>query len=69
MTDRINALVLALDHDIRDDDMERIISAVKSIRGVCDAKMNVVDIPDMVAESRARRDMRSKLFALLDEME
>ena len=34
MTDRLNALTVSLDRDIRDDDAEVIINAIKAIRGV-----------------------------------
>ena len=34
MTDRLNALTVSLDRDIREDDAEVIINAIKAIRGV-----------------------------------
>jgi hypothetical protein len=61
MTDRYNALTVALSRDIRDDDAEVIINAIKMIRGVEDVTGNVVDMDSYVAESRIKTEVIRKL--------
>ena len=38
MTDRINAFIVILDRDIREDDAEDTITALKQIKGVLSVK-------------------------------
>lgn len=55
MTDRHSGYVITLDHDIREDDAERIITALRQIRGVVDVRPVVADgIEQHIAESRVR---------------
>lgn len=68
MTDRYNALTVSLERDIRDDDAEIIINAIKMIRGVSDVTGNIVDPDSFVAESRARERITDKLYALIKEI-
>lgn len=68
MTDRYNALIVALDKDIRDDDCETIINAIKMIKGVKDVQGNTVDADSFVAESRARQNVTEKLFKVIEEI-
>jgi hypothetical protein len=65
MTDRINAITLLLDRDIRIDDAESLIAAVRCLRGVIDVQPNVVSIDAKLAEQRALADMRDKLRDVL----
>lgn len=62
MTDRINYLTVALDHDIRDDDIQPLIQAIKLLRGVLTVESNVADPSDWLAEERARREIGQKLL-------
>lgn len=68
MTDRLNALTVSLDRDIRDDDAEVIINAIKAIRGVNGVTGNIVDPDSFVAQLRANSLVKEKLFALMDEL-
>lgn len=68
MSDRLNALTVSLDRDIRDDDAEVIINAIKAIRGVNSVTGNVVDPDSYVAQRRANNIVREKLFQLMDEL-
>ena len=65
MTDRYNGLFVILDHDIREDDAEPIISAIKQIRGVSDVRGHVAEVDVMIAEDRARRGLVKKLWEVL----
>ena len=66
MTDRYHTLTVVLEHDIRDDDAESLISAIEHIRGVLSVSGNVADIQSHFAEERARLDLRRKLFEVFD---
>ncbi len=68
MTDRYNALIVALDRDIRDDDAEFIINAIKAIRGVADVTGNVVDPDSWTAKIRMADKVRAKLYEAMKEI-
>jgi len=61
MTDRINALNVVLNRDIRDDDVEAVVKAIHMIRGVADVGLNVAEPQDYEARARVRSDIESKL--------
>lgn len=65
MTDRLNALTVVLETDIRDDDAETLIAAIRQLRGVLSVTGNVVEIGDHIAQERARRDLGEKLWQVL----
>ena len=54
VTDRINALTLVLDRDIRDDDIEFLRQACMVLKHVSRVELNVADIGQLVAETRVR---------------
>lgn len=65
MTDRIHSLTVVLDHDIRDDDIEPIVSAIRQIRCVADVQPHVSDIAAHMAEERAHRQFDAMLHRVL----
>jgi hypothetical protein len=65
MTDRLNALVVALDADIREDDAQVLISAIKQMRGVLNVEGHVATIDSWVAQERARQELTGKLWDVL----
>lgn len=65
MTDRYNYLTVALEKDIRSDDAEALISAIKQLRGVLSVEPNVSDPGDWLAESRVRQELGTKLWEIL----
>lgn len=67
MTDRFNTLTVVLDRDIREDDAEYLINAIKSIRGVIDVKGNVSDPSEYMAIQRAGYKLREKLWEVLNQ--
>lgn len=46
MTDRFHAFTVVLDRDIREDDAEPIVAAIKMIKGVQSVEPHVVDLED-----------------------
>lgn len=54
MTDRINSFLVVLEHDIRADDAEHLITAMNLFKGVISVTPNIGNVMDIVAEERAR---------------
>lgn len=65
MTDRIHALTVALDRDIREDDIESLVAVIKHLRFVADVTAHPVDYQTYAARSLADSEWRGKLYALL----
>lgn len=65
MTDRYNYLTVALSHDMRDDDAQSLIEAIKMLRGVSGVEPNVTDCSNWTAQIRANDEWRNKLITIL----
>jgi len=61
MTDRIRHLTVVLDQDYRDDDVQRIVDAIRMTRGVESVGLNVADADAYVARETAKSEMRQKI--------
>lgn len=64
MTDRYKQLIVILDHDIRDDDAQPLIEAIKMLRGVLAVHPDVATANDLWAEDRARNELLQKIKAI-----
>ena len=67
MTDRYNALTVVLDRDMREDDAEHLINAIRMLRGVLSVNPNVSDLQDHVAIMRVKRELTQKLYDALKD--
>lgn len=65
MTDRIKGFWVALERDIREDDVESLVEAVKHLRGVQAVKIQVADPDDWMARERATTELRDKIIEVL----
>lgn len=65
MTDRYNYLTVVLEQDIRSDDAEPIINAIKMLRHVVDVRPNVTNSGDWAAQEKAKWELRTKLWEVL----
>lgn len=65
MTDRYNALTVVLDRDIREDDAESILAAIRMVRGVLSVTPHVSDFTTHIAEQRVRNELGTKILAIL----
>lgn len=65
MTDRIHSFTVALDQNIRDDDVQPIIDAIQMIKHVLSVTPHVADADAYMAESRAKTELRQKLWDVL----
>ena len=64
MTDRYNAFIVILESNIRDDEAQQTIDAIKQIRGVLDVVPHVADSNTAIAEARAKNELWRKVFAV-----
>jgi hypothetical protein len=67
VTARIRGFYVALEADIRIDDAEPLMEAVRQLRGVAAVEPDVRDTSDFVARERVRRELMDKIFAVLKE--
>lgn len=65
MTERINALSVVLDRDMREDDVTAVIDAISMLRGVLCVTTRPATIESLVAEERAKRELGEKLMAVI----
>ena len=65
MSDAINSLTVVLERDMRDEDVDALIAAIKQLRGVASVSGNVVDINAHVAETRAKQEIYLKLLRVV----
>jgi len=65
MTDRIKGLTVSLEPNIREDDAETIINAIKMIRGVNGVETHVADIDHYMAVQTFRHDIGSKIIDII----
>lgn len=62
MTDRINSITVVLDEDIRVDDAECILNAIRMVKHVLSVEGNVADFESHMAEERARAKVHEQVF-------
>ena len=67
MTDRINSIIVVLDKDLRTDDAEPILEAIRQLRGVLLVTPKVSQGNDFFAEQRVKRQLLEKLMELLND--
>jgi uncharacterized protein (DUF1499 family) len=58
---------VVLDRDIREDDAESTINALKQIKGVISVVPNVANIEETIAYRRLQNEYREKLFKLFED--
>jgi len=65
VTDRINALTVVLKDDMRDDDIEHLVNAIKMFGNVLSVKANISELEDHIALERARSELEKKIWKAL----
>lgn len=65
MTDRLNAIIVVLDRDIREDDAEPILEAIRQLRGVASVTGNVSDFNTHIAKEIAKNEIKTQIYSLL----
>jgi hypothetical protein len=67
VTDRHCGYTVVLDREVREDDSEHIINAIKMIRGVLDVTPVVSDVEHHIARRHTLQEMRKKLWDALED--
>lgn len=65
MTDRYSGYVVTMDTDVRSDDAQATIDAIKQIKGVVTVEPQIHAAPEMIAESRVRNELGRELMKIL----
>jgi hypothetical protein len=65
MTDRLKGVWVAFEKDIREDDAEAIIQAIKCLRGVIAVEGDIADANDWINRMQIRTELGVKLWAVL----
>jgi hypothetical protein len=68
MTDRHAGYLVTLTEDTREDDAERIITALSMVKGVLSVDPLTADASTLMGEVRARLDLVRKVMDALDEV-
>jgi hypothetical protein len=69
MTERHAGYIVTLAEDIREDDAEHILTALRMISGVVSVQPVTADIGMVVARERVHSEVREKVLALLRELQ
>lgn len=66
MTDRHSGYLVVLKRDIREDDSEALLNAIRLIRGVERVQPIESDPMQQIAETRVRVELQKKLWSVLE---
>ena len=67
MTDRHAAYIVTLDQDVREDDAEAIINALRMVKHVLKVEPVIASYEQHVAEARASQAWRERIYKMVDE--
>jgi len=67
MTDRINAYLVVLEHDLRDDDADVVMQAIGIIRGVLEVRPHKADAESVIARAQARGELLVRIQKAMDD--
>lgn len=66
MTDRIKGFLVTLENDIREDDAEFIVTAIKMIKGVYSVKSYIKNMEDYMCENKAKMSELNEIFKFIN---
>lgn len=69
MTDRVKGITIVLDRDIRTDDVEVLVNAIRLLRGVATVDTVLTTSDDYFARERIRTELVGKMFDVLKKPE
>ncbi len=67
MTTRLKGVLVTFEQDIREDDAEILINAIRMLRRVLDVVPVPNSVDDYIAEMRVKTELRKKLWEVLDK--
>lgn len=65
MTDRLKGVLVTFGQDIREDDAEKLLDAIRMLKGVIDVRPLVSSIEDDMARARVDFEWRERILDLL----
>lgn len=65
MTDRHKGLVVTLDQDIRGDDLQPFISAIRLMKHVVKVEPVLADFNDQINQARIRSELGTELWEII----
>ena len=65
MTDRLKGCTVVFERDIREDDAEHILNAIRMLKGVLKVEPSISTADDWMAQERARHDIGQKLLKVV----
>ena len=68
MTIRLKAVLVTFDQDIREDDAEAILNAIRCIKHVADVSPIPTNPEDHAARQRVRAELSGKIFNALGDV-
>ncbi len=68
MTQRLKAFIVTLDHDIREDDAEPILQAIRCLKHVASVDPVGRDLTDITARMRVRGELAAKILEVYREI-
>lgn len=67
MTDRVKGFTVTLEKDIRIDDVETVIQAIRMIRGIAHVEPSISTSEDYMNRQRVKHELREKFYKFYDE--
>ena len=67
MTARVKGFTVTLEHDIREDDFQRILEAVEMIVGVMHVEPVLRTSDDFIVRQRLKHDITRNILKVIDE--
>ncbi len=68
MTDRVRTLIVSLTEDMRSDDVQSLIVAIKQMRHVADVGIEITDVTDWDAREKVKWQLDEKLRRSIKEV-
>jgi hypothetical protein len=66
MTDRVKGFTVTLEKDIRIDDVEVIMQAIRMIRGIADVEPSISTSEDHMNRQRIKYELRDKFYKFMN---
>lgn len=67
MTDRVKGFTVTLEKDIRTDDVEVILNAVRMIKGIAHVEPSLSTHEDHINQERLKWELRDKFYNFIQE--
>lgn len=65
MSDKVHTLAVVLEHDLVEEDAQRLADAILLMKGVVSVGKNISDFDSYMAHARARTELRDKMWDIL----